>query len=333
MGWKGTLRSFNASIRAAERESQRRQRELAKRQKQYEKMEELEKAAYEVDVFENHIEIIQSLHKESSKTIDWNKIILSKPPKEPINNNKNEKISQDLLDSYKPNLIDRLFKKENKKIESLNQALDAAKKLDESNYKSAITEWEKDTQEWKEEVELAKKIQSGDGHAKLQALKNLDPYSEISNLGSKIGINLFDNNLVGITIYVKGTEIVPTESKSLLKSGKLSVKKMPNGRFNEIYQDYVCSCILRIANEFFAIIPDQLVIVTAIDNLLNTQTGHMEDTPIVSAAISRSTMDNLNLEDIDPSDSMTNFIHNMSFKKTKGFERVDPISPDGLECR
>jgi len=37
MGWKGTVRSIGAAVRAAERDEKRRQRELEKQQKQYEK--------------------------------------------------------------------------------------------------------------------------------------------------------------------------------------------------------------------------------------------------------------------------------------------------------
>ena len=46
-------------------------------------MQELEQAAYEVDVYENHIDVIQSIHKECSPPVDCNKIALSKQPTEP----------------------------------------------------------------------------------------------------------------------------------------------------------------------------------------------------------------------------------------------------------
>ena len=44
MGWKGTVRSLQASARRSERNAHRRQRELEKRQKEYAKMEALEQA-------------------------------------------------------------------------------------------------------------------------------------------------------------------------------------------------------------------------------------------------------------------------------------------------
>lgn len=330
MGWKGTVRSVGAAVRAAERDAKRRQRELERQQKQYEKMEELEQAAYEVEVYENHIDVIQSTHKECSPPIDWNKIASSQEPAEPRKSNHNEVEARELLDTYRPGFIDRLFKLDEKKRAVLSQKLNEAISTDETNYKSRITIWEAEKEEWKESVSIAKALLDGKAGAKLEAIDNLQPFSEVSNLGSSLSITVYDNGILEATINVHGTDIVPSEAKSLLKSGKLSVKHMPKGKFNEIYQDYVCSCVLRVGNELFSAIPDDLVLVTAVDELLNSQTGHLEEAPILSAAVSRSTIESLNLEAIDPSDSMANFKHNMSFKKTKGFDKVERIDPESL---
>lgn len=332
MGWKGTIRSVGAVVRAAEREAKRRQKELERQQNQYEKMQELEQAAYDVDVYENHIDIIQSIHKECSSPINWNQIALSNQPEEPKITSDNEKEAQLISDSYNPSFIDRLFKIEKKKRALFSQNIAEATEADEADFKSNISSWEKETEEWSESVKIAKALLAGEVKAKKEVIEKLQPFAEISNLGSSLLISVHDNGILEAIINVHGTEIVPNESKSLLKSGKISVKKMPKGRFNEIYQDYVCSCVLRVGNELFATIPDKLVLVTAVDELLNSQTGHLEEGPILSVAVSRNTIECLNLEAIDPSDSMINFKHNMSFKKTKGFERVDRIDPDGLDC-
>lgn len=332
MGWKGTVRSVGAAVRAAERDAKKRQRELEKQYKQFEKMQELEQAAYEVDVYENHIDVIQSIHKECSPPVDWNKIALSKQPTEPEKRTNNEEDAQLASDNYKPGFIDRLFKREKKKRGQLLQKIAEAIKSDDLDYKSKFSSWESETEEWKESVEIANALLEGQAEAKIEAIDNFQPFSEISNLGSSLSISVYDNGVLEATINVHGTEIVPSEAKSLLKSGKLSVKNMPKGKFNEIYQDYVCSCVLRVGNELFSTIPDNLVLVTAVDELLNSQTGHLEAAPILSVAVSRSTIESLKLEAIDPSDSMVNFNHNMSFKKTKGFARVERIDPEGLNC-
>ncbi len=105
---------------------------------------------------------------------------------------------------------------------------------------------------------------------------------------------------------------------------------MPKGMFNEIYQDYVCSCVPRVGNELLAILPEQMVLVHVTDKLLNTKTGHMEDQCILSVAISRDTIKNLNMDMLNPSDSLDNFVHNMNFKKTKGFEVVEKLLPSSF---
>lgn len=330
MGWRGLVRSMEASARAAERNAKRRQRELEERQKQNKKMQELEQAAYEVELYENHIDIIKSLHVECSTSIDWAKIAVSKEPKKPQKMNHNETKARIEADSYKPGFIDKIFKREAKKRSGFNLNIERAIENDSTEHLSKLSKWEQELIDWKENVRIAHSLLSGDEKAKIEALDGLAPFSEISNLGSIITFSTEEGGFVEVTVNIHGKEIVPNEIKSLLQSGKLSVKQMPKGMFNEIFQDYVCSCVLRVANEFFSVIPDDMVIVTAIDELLNTKTGHLEELPVLSALISRRTLHSLNLETIDPSDSMSNFIHNMSFKKAQGFEAVVRIEPNML---
>jgi len=51
--------------------------------------------------------------------------------------------------------------------------------------------------------------------------------------------------------------------------------------------------------------------------IVNTKTGHLEEQPILSVIFPPQTIERLNLETIDPSDSMLNFVHNIKFTKTK----------------
>jgi len=331
MSWKGTVRSIGVAVRAAERDAKRRQRELERQQKQYEKMQELEQAAYEVEVYENDIEIVQSLHKECSVPIVWENIATSQGPETPENTKKHEITARSEAENYKPGFIDGIFNREEKKRIKLKESIASAVEKDELEYKACVSRWEEELNNWKESVALAQLLLKGDGNSKIAAIKDLDPFSEISTLGSSLSVSVGGNGVIEATIHIHGDDIVPCEVKSLLKSGRLSVKKMPKGKFNEIYQDYVCSCALRVANELFSAIPDDLVVVTAIDELLNTKTGHLDKVPILSVCISRSTLQSLNMNSIDPSDSMSNFIHNMSFKKTKGFEAVSRIEPEIIE--
>ena len=97
-----------------------------------------------------------------------------------------------------------------------------------------------------------------------------------------------------------------------------------------LYQDYVCGCVLRVAREMFALLPVEMVVVTALSNLLNSKTGYIEEQSILSVGIPRDTILGLNFEMIDPSDSMENFVYNMMFPKTKGFSAVEKVDPSNF---
>lgn len=311
MGWKGTVRTLSASYRASVRESERREREVQKRNKEFQKLQVLEQSAYEVEEYENYIETILSIHKKNIDLVEWDVIAQSTKPSQPIKKYKNE-------EQFKVGFFSKLLGKE-------KQQREQAKLKDEQIYQREIDEWEKQCTEWEYEQNFATKLLSGDLEVKLEIIKELNPFSDIQELGSSLKFEISENNIIECTLNLHGQDVIPTEKKSLLQSGKLSVKKMPQGEFYEMYQDYVCSCILRIGNELLAILPDKLVLVHAVDNMLNSKTGHMEEQYILSIAISRQTMASLNMDLIDPSDSFENFVYNMKFKRTKGFEVVEPL--------
>jgi hypothetical protein len=325
MGWKGTVRSLQASARRSERNAHRRQRELEKRQKEYAKMEALEQAAYEVEVYENHIDVLLSMHKDCAEPVKWNRLLSNPEPLQPIKSCALEQRAEQAVTTYRPNFLARLFKLEARQRAALVSKVGAAQTEDERQYKTQLDEWNTAHTEWAEQRDIAIRILDGDRQAKLDAIEAFESFAEISHLGSAIQMIVHEGGVLEAKVAIQGTDVIPSEVKSLLKSGKLSTKTMPIGRFNELHQDYVCSCALRVGRELLAILPDDLVIVTAMDNVLNNSTGHMQDLPILSVAFSRPTVDGLNLETIDPSDAMKNFVHNMSFKKGAGFSAVTSL--------
>lgn len=326
MGWKGTLRSMQAASRRAERNAERRQRELEKRRREYSKMEALEQAAYEVEVYDNHIDLLLSVHRESAERIDWQACTERAEPLRPLKQAVNEIAAEAKLDAYQPSFLASLFRLQQRQQNKLTEKVEAARALDAQWYSEAVEVWQAEHSEWSSDKALAERLIKHDRSAKIEAIELLDPFTDIAMLGSSITFTVHSNGIVEALLAVHGDRVVPSDIKSLLQSGKLSTKKMPVGRFNELLQDYVCSCALRVGRELLAILPDDLVIVTATDRLLNSATGHLEELPLLSVAISRQTIDVLNLNAIDPSDAMKNFAHNMAFKKTTGFSSVPALS-------
>jgi hypothetical protein len=127
-------------------------------------------------------------------------------------------------------------------------------------------------------------------------------------------------------LNVQSDQVVPREAKTLTKAGKLSVKPIPESKFNELYQDYVCGCVLRTARELFATLPLKLVVVNVTTRMLNSSTGRLDNLTVLSIAVPRATLDEMNLEAVDPSDAMKLFPHRMGFKRSLGFSAVQPLA-------
>ena len=331
MGWKGTMRTIQAESRRVERESRRRQSELEKERAQLERMQERERAMHAVKVYENHIKVLRTVHKDCGGVWDWEAIASAQPPSEPTVIDAREKEARAAVDRYRPGMTDKLLKRIESRHAQLEQAVAEANRADEREYQTALREYETQCRDWEATCGLAGRVLEGDPQSYIEVVEQATPLTEIGEIGTSLYFQPIDSRIMEVTLRVHEDEVIPKDTVTLLKSGKASVKKMPKSRFNELYQDYICGCVLRVARELLALLPLETAVVHATSRVLNTQTGHMEEKPILSALVPRETMDSLDFEMLDPSDSLANFVHRMNFKPLKGFLPVDPLDPANHE--
>jgi hypothetical protein len=126
-----------------------------------------------------------------------------------------------------------------------------------------------------------------------------------------------------------GRQAIPAEQKLLTASGKVSVKAIPKSRFVEIYQDYICSCVLRVARELFALLPIETLLISSSAETLDTTTGQTVERPFLSVVISRNIINSINFDMIDPSDSIMSMPHRgdlRTSRKTGDFENITPLT-------
>lgn len=321
---KGAMRSYGATVRKIEREQQRQAREAAKRFKEQQKLQEIEDARQAVIDWENYVNMIQSAHKNCTDSIDWNQIKSTPKPDQPILENTNENLAKDKLETFKPTFFNKLFGSTEKKISKLKEQVEKAKIIDQNEYDTALKEYLDELNNWEELQRIANGVHDKNPDAYKDALEYFNPFSDIGELGTQIKFS-FEDNLIDIDLKVNNEEVVPNYELKQTSTGKLSKKNMTKGKYNELYQDHICSSTIRVAREVFAYLPIDKARINAISNMLNSTTGHLEDQPILSIIFVPETIGKLNLETIDPSDSMQNFIHNMKFNKTNGFSAVSKI--------
>ena len=303
------------------REALKRQKELTKMLKEVSKIEERQRAKLETEAYETEIAVLLSVHQQTSPPVDWGSLAFALPPHAPIFYARNylaEKLGN----------FSAL-----KEGEGIQEALAEKWKVDEGDYHSRYDKYQEDHAEWLRLRGLALRILQADTEAYGEALQVFQPFSELAELGAELTFKAHDRNKIRCNLLINGLGIIPSEVKSLTAAGKLSVKAMPKGRFHEIYQDYACACCLRIGREMLALLPVDYVLTTIQVAATSPSTGNPTELPILSALLDRSTMEQLNFTQLDPSDSMVSFITRGDVKvskKTGTFAGITPLTYDDL---
>lgn len=318
---KATMRTMQAIDRMHMREAKSRQRELQRQLKEATKLSLLEQARLEVETYENSLDVLLSLHKEQTDPMDWLSIAASLPPIPPSRQRYNELKTRQRLAILTM-------------VKNAEVSIELAKQQDEREYLESVESYNTDYSEWSKMVILARRILNSDSDAYIEAVEKINPFSELDGIGSSFHITSHNPRLVEVVLRTHGRQAIPAEQKFLTASGKVSVKAIPKSRFVEIYQDYICSCVLRVARELFALLPIETLLIAASAETLDTTTGQTVERPFLSVAISRDIITSINFNMIDPSDSILSMPHRgdlRSSRKTGDFDHITPLTVTDLQ--
>lgn len=319
--WGAEIRRREAAVRREEREEKKRQRELERRRKEQAKLSALDQARLEVESYENELEVLLSVHRDQSEPVDWRAFASALPRHLPLKLARHELAAQ--LEAATSPLLQ----------ENERSALEEARMRDEQEHQTSIADHARESAESDAIHELARRVLRGESRAYTEAVARFSALGEMANLGSSIHLTVHNAQFVKCDLNVNGREIVPPNTKSLSAAGKVVVKAMPKAQFHELYQDYVCSCVLRVARELFALLPIELVLITATVDGIDMQTGHPAKLPVLSLAAPRSVIETLRFGKLDPSDSLVNFQHRgevMASRKSGAFVPIGPLSPSDI---
>lgn len=306
------MRAAAAEERRQHRAAQIRQRELAKQIKEQAKLSTQQQARLEVDALENALEVLLSVHKGGSPALDWRQVLNEPPPLPPV-----RQCVKELLARWEAS----------KRGCKFLEGAEDARGVDEAEFRDECGRFHIRMDEWHRLRGIAGGVLGGDGKAYIDALLEMNPFEEIRVLGSALHFTVHSRSVLEANLKVSGKQTIPAEIKSLTSSGKLSVKSMPRVRFQEIYQDYVCSCALRVAREVFALLPVDLLLLTALAERVDPGTGKAEDQPVLSVVFGRAQLEAVDFERIDSSDAVERFQHRGDFKASRKLEAFAPIVP------
>lgn len=307
-----TLRERRAAQKREEREARTRLRELERQRKELAKLSALQQAQLEVELYENQIALLLSIHRERGPTWDWLRLAASLPPHMP---------SESKLRHVREKL--RAL------CNSLLRSDEVTESRDQMEYAEAIKIANADLEETLRIRTLARRILSGEPKAYVAALSDCGPLAELSQLGSSIHFTVHTPLIIEATIEVSGSDSIPREVKTLTASGKLSVKPMPAARFHEIYQDYICGCVLRVARELFVLLPIETALITA--KAENSSISKQCFVPVLSVAINRDEMNTIDWASADASDTVELLLHRGDAKASRRSGQFTAINPLTLE--
>lgn len=335
MSWRQYVRDLeraeNARIRywrRRERDAVRNYRAMVREQREHAKHVERVQATDEALQFERYVELLVSLHKECSDPWDWAGLTVADPPAAPIRSDLQERAARTLRDSYAPGLIDRMFGAARQRRAELEQVVERASRVDETLYQHAIESYQRDHSAWVNCRTVGTRIVAGDVRAYGEALNLAGAFDELASFQTRVEIVGVRADALALTCRINDDELIPTEEVSVTAKGKLSSKEMAKGRYWALYQDHVCSAAIRVGREALAVLPIERVVVNIGPVRTNPATGHPEQVAYLAVQFTHEALGRLNLDRIDPSDSMTNFPHSMRFKKTNGFEPVAVMTLD-----
>ena len=320
MGWKGTLRSINATTKKIERYN-----------KQLDKERQAQEAREAVRVYEDYVAQLISIHQVCSPPLNWDALAAGPEPTPPTRNSTHENKALEKLENFAPGFFVKLLGRVPKRLDALKAQVEEGRILDEKTFQEASANHEKKRESWLAQSGLAKRVLAGDLAAYTEAWSNSERLSSIAELGSSASIETLSVTDTRITLSVNTKDVIPEDQYKYLKSGRLSIKPMTKSAYNELYQDHVCSAVIRIAREAFNFLPLQFLIVNASGAILNDSTGHMEDQPILSVAFPKEAFLKVNYDRIDCSNCIEGFSHRMNFKKTLGFKPITPFEPNDFE--
>ncbi len=185
MGYKASIRAMQAAERRQQRDAQKRLRELERQAKEQAKLSEMEQARLEVERFENRLEILLSVHKEQGEIWDWIAIAASLPPPCPRRASHSE---------FKAKQRIAVLPSQQREVAAV--WVEQARLEDEEKFQRASADYSERLAEWEKFKNLARRILSGEHKAFTEALVEVNPFAEISDLGSAIHFTVHTAKLV-----------------------------------------------------------------------------------------------------------------------------------------
>ena len=262
--------------------------------------------------YEKFVDDITGLHKKCSDKISWEDILNSPEPFEMGEIGPKEKQAQYEFDTMQPTFFEKINKSAfDKRLEEAHERIAVAKEEDFRDY-----------EEWENERFLAGKIINGDVECFNQAIACYNGFDDFKDHFETIDFSSDDAGYIQADVTININESIPEDKIYYNTSGKPAYKKMSATEMYDLAKNYVYSLAIRIARETYAILPVSQIIV----NVRDKKDNGMGDELILSVCFETDQFEAIEFEKLyNPEDYIEKLVHNVDFKKTKGFAPIEPL--------
>ncbi|MDO5518542.1 MAG: hypothetical protein Q4F66_13385 [Clostridium sp.] len=265
---------------------------------------------------EQYLKEIVGLHKSCGDKINWQSLSDMKEPFEDESNGPRKIKAEEDYENFSPTILEKVFKFMAEKRKS-----NLLKKIDEAQAEDKLV-----LDEFKKIKEFSNEILDGNIDAYFQLIDEIRPFYKLTDYGSKIEFGTNDKDSIEVEFNANSKIVIPDVIYRENENGKSEKDNMDTAEYYDVVQDYVSSATIMIAKKTMNLLPVNKVVVHAVDNVKDYETGLYKDITILSVVFDRETLDKLNLKSMESTLVLDNFICNMRHQKATGFRSVERIT-------
>jgi hypothetical protein len=284
------------------------ERELERLQKEQARLDETTAATVAVAHNQKAFELLLGLHKNAPQRIDWTHLACA-------------------LASIPPTTIGLVCRASWRKRRISRPEDDPPQQPSFVPSADAASEYEHARAAWDEARKLALSILKRDTSAYVSALERHATLHALSPVGIDLEVTETHPDRVAVVIHCRSDKAIPSVTRTLTATGKLSEKPIPRARHQEVYQDHICSAILRVAREFFSVLPITHILITCRVPVGDGDSDAEQMVPVYSLLMDRSQVEILHYQSLDPSDAVESFQHRGDFKASRQAGAFQSIAP------
>lgn len=264
--------------------------------------------SYIVDQYEKQIMALSQWHRILITPIDWEAKSKQDPPFQIGEMGQNEAAASQTLNEYKPSFFEKLFKKDLHKVKHLQEQVNKGMKKDKQEY-----------DHWIKNVQQAQTYVNPSPHLYIELLRQSGFFKIENELGIQIRPQIKEDELT-IELVINDA-LIPNEVVSLTKTGRLSTKAQTKTNYYGLYQQFICSVILKLIKECFSMLPAVNKISShVIEEKIDPTDGHQKIFQLIEIKSTKEQVEKLNFEMLEPVAAIEGFEPRWKFLKTKGFQ-------------